>query len=67
MLDIGLGQLTSKRGEDCVLVLASRTSTASNQGFKVELVKRNGRGNDVRKRKQNDSEAASSQQQSQQR
>ena len=38
MLDIGLGQSTSKRGEDCVrVVLASRASTAStNQGFKVE-------------------------------
>ena len=46
MLDIGLGQLLTFH--DCVLVLAS---TASNQGFKdkVELVKSDRRGNDVRK------------------
>ena len=46
MLDIGLGQC-----EDCVLVVLALASTASNQGFKVELVKSNGRGNDVRKQK----------------
>lgn len=48
MLDIGLGQLLTFK-HDCVLVLAS--STASNQGFKdkVELVKSDRRGNDVRK------------------
>lgn len=39
MLDIGLGHLD---------VLAS---TASDQGFKVKLVKSNGRENDVRKQK----------------